>query len=379
MRKSAIALAISSTLFITACSENQPANTQVAQQSSSTVASEEVQEQNPLLTASILQYQAPDFTQIKDEHFLPAFAQGMAEQIKEIDAIANNSEVATFENTLVAMENSGELLTRVSRIFFNLAGSDSNPERRDIQKEMAPKLAGHSDNIRLNEKLFGRIEGLYNTRNDLKLDNESVRLIEVTYKKFVRAGAKLTEDQKTAIRALNEEHSTLTTQFGQNLLKETKNIQVIVESVEELDGLSASQIKSAQNAATRAGHEGKYALSITNTTRQPILASLNNREIRQRVWQASANRAQSGETDNRPIVARLANLRAEKADLLGYDSWASYGLEAQMAKTPQAVFDMFGSMVPAVVDKAEKEAQAIQEMIEFKGGDFKLEPWDWAD
>lgn len=378
MKTSLVAVAISSALLFTACSDNTEMNNSANSQAASQEQVSEVTVTNPLLMASTLQYQTPDFTKIKDEHFLPAFEQGMAEHLKEIEAIANNPEPATFDNTLVAMEKSGKLLTRVSRVFFNLTGTDSNPERRNIQKTMAPKLAGHSDNINLNANLFARVESLYNTRNDLDLDAESIRLIEVKYRNFVRAGAKLTDEQKTAIRAINEEHSSLTTQFGQNLLKETKNIQVIVDSVEELDGLSKSQLKSAKNAAEAAGHQGKYALSITNTTRQPILASLNNRELRQRVWETSANRAQSGETDNRPIVARLATLRAEKAELLGYKSWANYGLEAQMAKTPEAVYDMLGSMVPAVVEKTKQEAQAIQEMIKEKGGDFELAPWDWA-
>jgi peptidyl-dipeptidase Dcp len=292
-------------------------------------------------------------------------------------AIAGNPEPATFDNTLVALEKSGELLTRVSRIFYNLAGSSSNPQRREIQSEMAPKMAAHSDNINLNPQLFARIKSLYNQRNDLGLDAESVRLIEVYYDRFVRAGAQLTEEQKTAIRALNEEHSKLTNQFSQNLLAETKKIAVIVDTKEELDGLSESQITAAANAAKEAGHEGKYLLSITNTTRQPVLSQLSNRELRKRVWEASANRNQSGETDNRPIVARLAQLRAERAKLLGYDNWASYGLESQMAKTPQAVFDMLGSMVPAVIANTNKEAAAIQEMIKQKGGDFELQPWDW--
>ena len=295
----------------------------------------------------------------------------------EVQAIANNPAPATFDNTLVALEKSGELLTRTSRVFYNLSGSDSNPERRKIQSELAPKMAAHSDNISLNPQLFARIKSLYNQRNDLKLDSESVRLIEVYYERFIRAGAELTEEQKTAIRALNEEHSNLTTKFSQNLLAETKKIAVIVDSKDELDGLSDAQITAAANAAKDAGHEGKYLLSITNTTRQPVLAQLSNRELRKRVWEASANRAQSGETDNRPLVARLAQLRAERAKLLGYDNWASYSLEAQMAKTPQAVFDMLGSMVPAVVANTNKEAEAIQQMIKQKGGDFELQPWDW--
>lgn len=384
MRKTLIATAVGTVLALTACSDNTaPQQTDTTQTQTQTQTQQDaapvadVTSTNPLLVKSMLQYEAPNFTEIKDEHFLPAFEEGMKQHMADVQAIASNPEPASFENTLVALEKSGELLTRVSRVFYNLAGSDSNPERRKIQSELAPKMAAHSDNINLNPQLFARIKSLYQQRNELKLDGESQRLIEVYYERFVRAGAQLTEEQKTAIRALNEEHSKLTNQFSQNLLAETKNIAVIVESKAELDGLSDSDITAAANAAKDAGHDGKYLLSITNTTRQPVLAQLSNRELRKRVWEASANRAQSGETDNRPLVARLAQLRAERAKLLGYDNWASYGLEAQMAKTPQAVFDMLDSMVPAVVANTNQEAAAIQEMIKQKGGDFELQPWDW--
>jgi len=376
MRKTLIASAVGAVLVLSACSDNSAPAQNTANEQKPTVTAE-VTSTNPLFSKSKLQYEAPDFSAIKDEHFLPAFEEGAKQHLAEVEAIASNPEPATFENTLVALEKSGALLTRASRVFYNLTGSDSNEARRKIQSELAPKMAAHSDNINLNPKLFARIKSLYNQRNDLNLDAESVRLIEVYHDRFVRAGAELTEEQKTAIRTLNEEHSKLTNQFSQNLLAETKKIAVIVDTREELAGLSDAQITSAANAAKEAGHEGKFLLSITNTTRQPVLASLHDRDVRKRVWEASANRNQSGETDNRPIVARLAQLRAERAKLLGYDNWASYGLEAQMAKTPQAVFDMLDSMVPAVVANTNKEAAEIQAMIKEKGGDFELQPWDW--
>lgn len=380
MRKSLLATAISTVLLVAACSEQtapqQHDNSQTkAQHDAASVTN--VTSANPLLTKSTLQFETPDFSLIKDEHFLPAFEQGMQQHMTEVLAIANNPAPASFDNTLLALEKSGELLTRVSRVFYNLVGTDSNPQRRDIQSALAPKMAAHSDNINLNPQLFARIKSLHQQRNELNLDGESVRLIEVYYDRFVRAGAQLSEEQKTAIRALNEEHSTLTNQFSQNLLAETKNIAVLVDSKAELDGLSDSQITAAANAANAEGHNGKFLLQLTNTTRQPLLSQLSNRELRQRIWQASANRNQSGATDNRPIVARLAQLRAERARLLGYDNWASYGLESQMAKTPQAVFAMLGSMVPAVVENTNKEAAAIAQMIKQQGGDFELQPWDW--
>jgi peptidyl-dipeptidase Dcp len=378
MRKTLIATTVGAALALAACSDNTAPQQHTAQHATADVAAAaDAVSTNPLMVKSTLQYEAPDFTAITDDHFLPAFEEGMKQQMTEVLAIANNPAPATFDNTLVTLEKSGELLTRVSRIFYNLAGSSSNPQRREIQSALAPKMAAHSDDINLNPQLFARIKSLYNQRDTLALDAESLRLIEVYYERFVRAGAQLTEEQKTAIRALNEEHSTLTNQFSQNLLAETKKIAVIVDTKAELAGLSASQISAAANAAKDAGHDGKYLLSLTNTTRQPILSQLSNRELRKKIWQASANRNQSGDTDNRPIVARLAQLRAERARLLGYDNWASYGLESQMAKTPQAVFAMLGSMVPAVLANTKKEAAAIQEMIKQQGGDFELQPWDW--
>ncbi len=375
MRKTLLATAMGAIFALSACSDNT-APTQVAS-TPSAVENTEVTSSNPFFQQSSLQYQAPDFSAFNDDRFLPAFEEGMKQHMAEVEAIANNPAEPTFDNTLVALEKSGEMLNRVSRVFYNLTGTDSNEQRRKIQSELAPKMAAHSDNISLNPALFARVKAIYNNRNELKLDPESVRLAEVYYDRFVRAGAELTEDQKTAIRALNEEHSNLTTKFSQNLLAETKNIAVVVDSKEQLAGLTDAQITAAAAAAKAAGHEDKYLLSITNTTRQPVLSQLDNRELRKRVWEASAYRGQSGEFDTTPIVSRLAQLRATRAKLLGYANWASYGLEAQMAKTPEAVFDMLGSMVPAVVENTKKELADINAMIKQQGGDFDAQPWDW--
>jgi peptidyl-dipeptidase Dcp len=325
--KTLIATAISSALLLSACSEPSTSATKAnAQQTSQVTAT--VENTNPLFVKSTLQYQTPDFNAIKDEHFIPAFEKGMQEQLAEIEAIANNSAAPTFENTIVAMEKSGELLTRTSRIFFNLNGTDSNETRRAIQSEMAPKLAAHGDNINLNATLFARIETIYNQRATLNLTSEETRLVEVIYKGFVRAGAKLNEEQKTRIREINKELSTLGTQFGQNLMALTKSNVVIVEDKAQLAGLSDAHITSLANAAKDAGHDGKYLIKITNTTRQPILASLENRELREKVWRASAERALTGENSNADIVPTITKLRAERAALLGYDSYAHFGLES---------------------------------------------------
>ncbi|MGL5046823.1 MAG: M3 family metallopeptidase [Shewanella sp.] len=370
MHKCLVAIAITATLAggltMTGCNQQTSATNAVTAQIS-----------NPLLQASSLQYQAPNFNLIKDEHFKPALEQGIAENLQEMIAIANNPAAPTFDNTIVVMEKSGVLLSRASSVFYNLAGSNSNPELRKIQGEMAPKMAAHSDNINLNPALFARIEAIYNDRTNLGLTPEAVRLVEVYHQRFIMAGAKLTDEQKVKIRALNEEQSTLTNEFSQRLLRLTKEIAIVVDSKAELAGLTDSDITSAANDAKAAGHEGKYLINITNTTRQPVLASLENRELRQRIWEASANRGVSGENETASLVARLAQLRAEHAALLGYENWASYRLAPQMAKTPEAVYSMFGSMVPAVVANTEKEAADIQAMITKTGGKFELAPWDW--
>lgn len=378
MKKTLLASAIASVLALSACTDNKPAAEQqtpapavaATQGADATMA-------NPLLTVSPLQYQAPQFDLIKVEHYLPAMEAGITENAAEIETIANNTEAATFDNTIVALEKSGALLDRATSVFFNMTGTISNPEILKIQATMAPKLAAHGDNISLNPKLFARVKAIYDTRKELKLDSEALRLVEVTYERFVRAGALLNDEQKTTIRALNEEHSKLANQFGQNLLKITKDIAIVVEDKAQLAGMSDAEIAAAAESAKARGQDGKYVIELTNTTRQPVLAVLENRELRQKVWEASAFRGTTGETDNRPLVARLTQIRAEKAKLLGFDTWADYQLGQSMAQKPQAVLSMLSSMVPAVVANTKLEAAAIQEMIKAQGGDFELQPWDW--
>ncbi|MEC4726893.1 M3 family metallopeptidase [Shewanella sp. D64] len=369
MQKTLLAAAISATLLLVGCSGTDTLNENTTSM---------VQVQNPLFVSSTLQYQAPDFNLIRDEHFKPALLQGIVEHYQQILTIANNPTAATFDNTIVAMEKSGELLDRTSTIFYNLASSNSNPTLRALQGEMAPKMAAHSDNINLNPALFKRIETIYNTRAKLSLSPEANRLVEKYHQRFIMAGAKLNDSEKKAIRALNEEQSTLTNEFAQRLMRLSKEIALIVEDKSKLAGLSQNAIRSAASDAKANGHEGKYQLNITNTTRQPVLTQLDNRELRQQVWEASSNRGLSGENETASLVSRLAQLRAERAKLLGYKSWSDYRLTPQMAKTPQAVYQMFGSMVPAVIANTQKEADDIQAMINKTGGNFELAPWDWA-
>lgn len=378
MKKTILASAVASVLALSACTDNKPAaDQQTPAPAVATTTGADATMTNPLLKASPLQYQAPQFDLIKVEHYLPAMEAGIAENAAEIEAIANNSEAATFDNTIVALEKSGALLDRATSVFFNMTGTISNPEILKIQATMAPKLAAHGDNISLNPKLFARVKAIYDTRNELKLDSEALRLVEVTYERFVRAGALLNDEQKTTIRALNEEHSKLANQFSQNLLKITKDIAIFVDDKAQLAGMSEAEIAAAAEGAKARGQEGKFVIELTNTTRQPVLAVLENRELRKKVWEASAFRGTTGETDNRPLVARLTQIRAEKAKLLGFDTWADYQLGQSMAQKPQAVLSMLSSMVPAVVANTKLEAAAIQEMIKAQGGDFELQPWDW--
>lgn len=377
MRKSLIAVAIGAAISVAACSDKDASQTTVESAKTEQVAASSLSQSNPFYAASTLPYQAPDFTKIRFEHYQPAFEAGMAEHSKEIEAIANNSAAPTFENTIVAMEKAGALLSRVSSVFYNVAGSNGNDDTRALQGELAPKMAQHRDNIMLNPTLFARVKAVYDNRAEL--EGEALRLVEDTYKGFVRAGAELDAEAQTKIRAINSEMSSLTTEFQRNLMTLANENLIVVDSADELAGLSESEIQSLADAAAAAGHEGKYAIRITNTTRQPVLASLENRELRQRIWEASAYRGTGNTaTDNRPLVKRLAELRAQKAELLGYDTWGDYVLETSMAAKPAAAQAMLRDLVPAVVSNVAAEQAAIQEMIEAEGGDFEVQPWDWA-
>ena len=334
---------------------------------------------NPLFTPSSLPFEAPDFDAISEKHYRPAFEAGMKEELEEMEAIANNPEAPTFENTIVAMEKSGALLRRTSSVFYNLTSAHTNDKIQEIQSEMAPKLAAHSDNIMLNKKLFERVQTLYEKRGELDLDGPSMKLLEDTHRDFVRAGAKLSEEEKKRMREINERISSLTTKFQNNLMEMTKKRVVLVDNVEELDGLSDDRIAAAKEAAEERGHDGQYLLSITNTTRVPLLKSLNNRELRQKLWEASAYRGigRDGGIDNRPIVLELAKLRAEKADMLGYENYAAYALDPQTAESPKRALDMLTDLIPPVIANTKQEAKQIREMMRKDGVDGELKPWDW--
>ena len=333
---------------------------------------------NPLLVESTLPYHAPPFDKIKDEHFVPAIDAGMREQLKEIDVIAGSSEKPTFENTIVTLERTGRLLDRAERTFSNLNAADTNPTRQKIDTEIAPKLSAHRDTIHLNGKLFARIQELYSNRDNLGLDPESGYLLERYYKDFVRAGAKLSEPDKTKLKAINAELATLQTKFEQNVLKEKNASSVVVDRREDLAGLSDNQIAAAVAAAKDEHKGGKFVLRLQNTTGQPALASLQNREIRERIMQASLSRnSKGGPFDTREIVIRTAQLRAERAKLLGYENHAAYQLEDQTAANIPTVNKLLADLAPAAVANARREVADMQKVVDQEKGEFQIAPWDW--
>ena len=338
---------------------------------------------NPLLSASTLPFQAPPFDKIQDSDYLPAFEEGMRQHLAEVRAIADSSEPATFDNTILPMERGGETLTRVSRIFFGLVQADTNDARQKIQEEVAPKLAAHQDEINLDPKLFARVKSLYDQRASLGLDPVQTRLVEHYYDGLVRACAQLNDADKASLRKLNVEETTLSTQFHTRLVAATAAAAVVVDDKAKLAGLSEDAINTAAADATARKLEGKFLLPLQNTTQQPVLGSLSNREQRAAVLEASETRAQRGDAnDTQQTVQRLAQLRAQKAKLLGFATYADYNLGDQMAKTPAAALKLLTDTVPAATAKARAEAADIQKVIDAqhpdaKTGAFKLAASDW--
>ena len=332
--------------------------------------------ENPLLTESTLDYQAPDFSKIRPAHFIPAIEEGIRIQLAEIDSITSNTAAPTFENTVLAYEKSGRLLARATSILSGLVGADGTEELQKIDEETTPMLSAHHDALLLNEKLFARIKAVYDQRSSLQ--GEDQRLTEVLYDQFVHEGALLSAADKEALKKINSEIAVLQTKFTNQVNAGTKEAAVLVDKVEELDGLSEEAITRAAEAATAAGHKGKYLLEQTNTSRPGYLADLNNRDVRRRVLEASLSRCSSGDSTNtHPTITRIAALRAEKAKLLGLPNFASWALSDQMAGRPEAVERLISQLAPAcrakvAADVAELEAFAQKT----EGKDFKLAAWD---
>ena len=329
---------------------------------------------NPFMKKSSLQYQAPEFDKIKDEHFKPAFDYGLKQNISEIEKIANNTETPTFENTVLALEKSGEVLKRAQIVFYNLTGSNTNPTLQKIEEEYAPIFASHSDKIYLNSKIFNRIKAV---KTD-GLDAEDKRLIEVYKQRFELAGANLTDAQKEQMKAINAELATLSTQFTSKLLEARKKGAVLINDVKELDGLSADEIAAAATDAKNAGQEGKYLLTLLNTTQQPLLQNLKNRATREKLFKASWYRAEKGdENDTRAILEKTAKLKMDKAHLMGKSSYAELNLMDQMAKKPENALKLLSQLANPAVAQAKKESDDIQKLIDEQKGGFSVEPWDW--
>jgi len=335
-------------------------------------------------SVSTLDLHYPQFDKIQDRDFAPAFDAGMAQQLVEIDAIAGNPAAPTFENTIVAMEKSGQVLDRATSVFFNLVGTDKNDARDKLQTEYAPKFSAHRDAITLNPQLFVRIKTLYDARDTLGLDPIDRRLLEKRYEDFVRGGAALSDAQKARIREINTQMSKLGTQFNQNVLAEVNDSAVIVDSVDALKGFSDEQIAAAAEAAKARNLPGKYVIALLNTTGQPSETQLEDRALRQRLHQASVARGSRGnQWDNTAIVSQILTLRAERAKLLGYDTYANYVLADETAANQDNVNKMLRELAPKAVSNARREGGDLQAMIDAeqkaKGQpSFQLEPWDWA-
>ncbi|HYX05313.1 MAG TPA: peptidyl-dipeptidase Dcp [Bacteroidales bacterium] len=333
---------------------------------------------NPLMQPSKLPFQAPDFTKIEDKDFAPAFAEGIKRQQEEIDQIANNQEKPTFENTLVALEKSGELLTRVNNVFSMLAGANTDSVLQNLQEEIAPKLAAQHDAIFLNTKLYERVKTLYDQKEKLELDPESARLLDYYHNEFIRAGANLPEADKTKLKKLNEEDAQLSARFTNMLLAATKAGALVVDNKSDLRGLSEGTISVMARNAEDDGYKGKYMFTLQNTTQQPALQSLENRDIRHKLFEASWTRAEKGDkNDTRSTIKRLAEIRADKAKLLGFENFAAWTLQDQMAKTPEAVENFLNKLVGPATAKAKNEAADLQTLINKENGGFELQPWDW--
>ncbi|MBW3469747.1 M3 family metallopeptidase [Arthrospiribacter ruber] len=361
MRKSILTLAAAGTLLF-ACDQSDEASTSM----------------NPFFESYNTPFEVPPFDKIKNEHFAPALREGMKIQQEEIDAITNNPEDPTFENTIEAMENSGRLLAKASIVFSNLNSANTSDELQAIAREMAPELSKHSDNINLNQELFERVKAVWDKKDELGLSEVQHKLLEKRYKAFVRSGANLNDADKEKMREINSKLSTLGLQFGQNLLAETNAFQLVVENEEDLSGLPNSLKETAAADAKDAGMDGKWLFTLQNPSVMPFLQYADNRDLRKKIWEAYKNRAdQDNQYDNKEILIEIANLRREKANLLGFETHADYVLEETMAKNPEGVYNLLNQLWTPALAKAKAEAAEIQELIKAEGKDFELEPWDW--
>ncbi|NYA41840.1 peptidyl-dipeptidase Dcp [Serratia fonticola] len=375
MRLSTLVLAIGVALSMPALAEN---HTQTKEAKVAGEVKQDKQGENPFFAASQLSFQAPRFDVISESDYAPAIAAGIQQKLAEVEKIANNPAEPTFDNTFVALEKSGALLTRTMNVFGAMTSANTSDTLQKLDEETSPKLAALDDAIMLNSKLFARIKAIYDRRDSLNLDPESLRLVEVTYKNYVLAGANLSEADKTQLKALNQEAATLSTQFTNKLLAASKNGALAIGDKNLLAGLSEGELAAAAQAASERKLDKQWLLVLQNTTQQPDLQNLQDRDTRQKLFKASINRAEKNDAnDTRQTLARLAKVRAEQAKLLGFPNYAAWKLQNQMAKTPDAALAFMRNIVPAATARAEREAKDIQAVIDRQNGGFQLAAWDW--
>ncbi|MGF7139356.1 M3 family metallopeptidase [Roseimarinus sediminis] len=332
-------------------------------------------EENPFFTEYDTPYGVAPFDKIKTEHYLPAFNKGIEEQKAEIDKIVNSSEAPTFENTIVAMEYTGALLQKTSSVFGNLLSADTNDEMQEIAKEVYPRLSKHQDEIYLNNELFVRVKAVYDQKETLGLNSESLMLLEEVYKDFLRSGANLPAEKKEELKKINEELSLLSLQFGENLLAETNNFKLVIDKQEDLSGLPESVISAAAEAA---GEEGKWVFTLHQPSWIPFLQYADKRELREKLYKAMYMRGNNGnEFDNKEIIQKILHLRTQRANIMGFDNHAAFVLDDRMAKTPENVYELLYKLWTPALEMAKQEAADMQAMIDREGGNFQLESWDW--
>ncbi|MCF8308215.1 MAG: M3 family metallopeptidase [Bacteroidales bacterium] len=333
---------------------------------------------NPLLSEFETPFEVPPFDQIEESHFMPAFEKGMEQQNKAIKAIINSKEEPDFENTIAAMTRSGELLDRVSSIFYGLESANTNDSLQSIAKKISPKLSKHRDEISLNPELFKKVKHVYDKRKELELTSEQAYILENVYKRFIRSGANLPEKKQQKVKEINQRLSALTLEFGQNVLAETNNYEMVLEDEEKLSGLPESVIQTAKETAEKRGYEGKWVFTTQKTSMIPFLQYSKKRNLRKKLFMAYTHRGNNdNEHDNKDILKEIVNLRARRANLLGYNSHADYRLETRMAKKPGNVNDLLERVWDAALPVAKEEREEMQQMIEEEGKDFDLQSWDW--
>jgi len=332
---------------------------------------------NPLLEEYGTPFNVPPFEKIRNEHFLPAFREGIKQQREIIESIVNNPDAPTFENTILALEYSDYRISEVGGVFYNLLSANTSPEIQKIASEIAPELSAHNDNIYLNDKLFGKVKAVYKQRANLT-NPEQVKLVEEIYKRFVRSGSDLDETKKARLREINKDLSLLSLKFAENLLAETNNFKLIIEDKKDLSGLSQSLIDAAAETAKKNNLDGKWVFTLHNPSLIPFLQYADNRALRKKIWRAYSSRGNNNnENDNKEVIKKILNLKLEKARLMGFNTTADFILDDCMAKTPANLFDLLNKLWTPALNTAKKEAAELQALIDKEGGNFKLQPWDW--